>query len=1274
MLDITDCDIAELNDTDLRALVAMLVEATLRGRGIPTSAVTWGGDQNAPDGGVDVRVELEAGATTGGFIPRMSIGFQVKKPDMGPADINREMRPDGSLREAICNLADRSGAYIIASSGSKLSDAALARRRVAMRAAVADHANGSALAVDFYDRQRLATWARDFPGLCPWVLERVGRPIQGWRPFGDWAASGAGVAAGYIADDFARLFAGSAKAGGMETGVPILAGLQQMRAVVARPGSSLRLIGLSGVGKTRLVQALFEDAVGTASLDPSQAIYTDLAHHPDPTPTAVATYLKQRCARSIVIVDNCPAALHRQLTQLCSLPGSTVSVVTVEYDIRDDMPEATDVFRLQDASDDVVTKLVAVRCPWLSQVDAQTIGVFSGGNARVGLALAQTVLHGESLSGLSDDDLFSRLFSQRHANDKSLLASAEACALVYSFDGEIAGDGDCEMSRIAAVAGCTPALLHGHVAELERRGLVQRRGRWRAVLPHAMANRLAERALENFPLFQLNGKLVDRAPERLIESYSRRLGYLHKSRVAVGIVDGWLSASGLLGAHVGNLNRLGMAMFSNVAPVQPEAALQAVERVRDDALASSFFSTENLNRDEFVHLIRKVAFDADLFERCAELLVRFATAPDAAETEKDTRLLGIWRSLFSPFLSGTHAPVERRMQVLDSLLRSGCQRKHGLAVNALASALETFHFSSVDSFDFGAQPRDYGYHPEGAEEQKRWYSAGIQLATQVGASTAASAPAIRQMFADKIPGLWMHTATRDLIVTTVEKFSKGVFWVEGLLGVREAIWRMRDHPGEGINRLRDLERRLSPQSLAEEIHMHVIRDKDWLLDSENTPEAVMAATNRADAHAEHLGFRAAAEPVLFSKLLPDLIAAGSGRRWHFARGLARGAAELEGYWSKLVDAVSAIPTGANPTVLFGYLSGWNGIDPTAARAMVDQSISDPRLVELVPQLEIAIGFDELSIARLQRALDAGATARAFWSLSGGRLTDAIPSPDLSGFLNSLAAAEDGWPVAIDILAMRLGTDNGTQDDLGSLIDLGRTLLPRIDPPSQAHRRLDHDLSIVAAACLSGPEGEQAAFSVCTALGSAYAARAIAFHEFKEFLKAIFRTQPIVALNVFLGPSQSHTQQYPTILGQFSEVSGFFRSPIYDVGDDVILHWCNLDPAYNFPAGATSVPFSRTAPNGVGLVWTDLASAMLDRAPDPRAVLVSFVARFTPSAWSGSRAAITEANAELLIHLERSTNADLADLARSERQRLLDHCRRERICERERSRHDDERFE
>ena len=87
MFEITGDDIAALNDSDLRTLIGLLSEAEMRRRGLPTSAVTWGGNQTAKDGGLDVRVALPTGTAVAGFIPNAQTGFQVKKPAMPRAEI-----------------------------------------------------------------------------------------------------------------------------------------------------------------------------------------------------------------------------------------------------------------------------------------------------------------------------------------------------------------------------------------------------------------------------------------------------------------------------------------------------------------------------------------------------------------------------------------------------------------------------------------------------------------------------------------------------------------------------------------------------------------------------------------------------------------------------------------------------------------------------------------------------------------------------------------------------------------------------------------------------------------------------------------------------------------------------------------------------------------------------------------------------------------------------------------------------------------------------------
>jgi hypothetical protein len=573
MFDVTGQDISFLSDEDLRTLVGRLCEAELSRLGLPPLCATWGGNQNAVDGGVDVRVTLGESAPLGAAFARPKTVFQVKAEDMARGRILAEMKPYGTVRPSILELAAASGSYIIASSKGSVSDSALADRRRAMHDAVAGIANCDDLHLDFYDRDRLASWVRDHASIVTWVRERIGRPISGWRPYDDWAGSHEGLAGMYLTDDSLRIQGPTSKG----EGESIVQGMERLRRTLAAERGVVRLVGLSGVGKTRLVQALFDDRVGQFALAPDLAIYTNLSDNPSSQPIAVSTELVTRQRRQVLIVDNCTPDLHRRLAEVCTRTESRVSLLTVEYDVREDQPEGTDVFELQPSSDDLIEKLLQRRVTGLSQVNARSIATFATGNARVALALAHTVDRDESVASLKDAELFERLFRQRHESSSSLLLSAQACSLAYSFQGEDLGAGaEAELSRLAAVVGKDARTLYADVAELKRRDLVQQRGVWRALLPHAIANRLAAMALENISSQDFD-QLVGRASARLLKSISRRLGYLHTSPAVQSVVKRWLADDGLLG-RVEELNETERAMLNNVTPVDPTGAIEAIER------------------------------------------------------------------------------------------------------------------------------------------------------------------------------------------------------------------------------------------------------------------------------------------------------------------------------------------------------------------------------------------------------------------------------------------------------------------------------------------------------------------------------------------------------------------------------------------------------------------------------------------------------------------------------------------------------------------------
>jgi hypothetical protein len=264
MFEITPQDIAQLDDKQLRTLVGLLCEAELHKRGFSTASVTWGGDQNAKDGGLDVRVSLPPSNLIDGFIPRQSTGFQVKKQDMPPGAIAGEMSPNGQLRPVIRELADHEGAYIIVSSEGSTSESALANRRRAMGNAAQGLADQ--LTLDFYDRTRVATWVRGHAGLVVWVRRTIGKAIPGWEPFGAWSYPAGGAEAEYLLEKGVRIRPRPSQSG---VDFPAEEGLKKIRDILRTPRNVVRLVGLSGVGKTRFVQALFDNRIGDKALDPA---------------------------------------------------------------------------------------------------------------------------------------------------------------------------------------------------------------------------------------------------------------------------------------------------------------------------------------------------------------------------------------------------------------------------------------------------------------------------------------------------------------------------------------------------------------------------------------------------------------------------------------------------------------------------------------------------------------------------------------------------------------------------------------------------------------------------------------------------------------------------------------------------------------------------------------------------------------------------------------------------------------------------------------------
>ena len=540
VIDITKQQLSQLDGEDLRELVARLCQAELARVGAPLRAVRWSGADTAPDGGLDIDCKIESHPFNGNFVPRLRTGFQIKKSSMPAGKIAKEMSPQGHLRPILAELAKSDGCYIIVSLDDDPTENGrpLAARRHAMGEQIASLQHLGDLKTDFYGRHQLAQWLAQHPGVQLWVRQKLGIPLRGWKPFGRWTRTPPGDNDCLICNTGVSVVL----PGREPEKLGIKGGIEGIRQLVRSSGKAVRIVGLSGVGKTRIVQALFEANVGTNPLDRTLAVYADLGQEPDPSARDMLERLRAEGHQGIVVLDNCPPDTHNILAGFVA-GTPDLRLITVEYDIRDDRTESTAVVRIDAEGPEIVEALVRRRYPDLGQIDARRIAEFSGGNARLALALAAAVDDTESLSDFSDAELFDRLFHQRKGLNQQLLEAAEVLSLVYSFSVGDDQESVDELAVLASLVGQDRRTMYREAQTLVERQLVQKRGHWRAVLPSALSNSLASKALNAVLAEDILDALVGLPAPRLLISFGKRLGYLHEHEAAREIVRTWLAPS-----------------------------------------------------------------------------------------------------------------------------------------------------------------------------------------------------------------------------------------------------------------------------------------------------------------------------------------------------------------------------------------------------------------------------------------------------------------------------------------------------------------------------------------------------------------------------------------------------------------------------------------------------------------------------------------------------------------------------------------------------------
>lgn len=535
--------------------------------------------------------------------------------------------------------------------------------------------------------------------------------LEGWQHYDDWSNTKDKVEAEYLIDEDIKVIVPRDH---NKNEISMIDGLNSIREKLSTGGNSVRLVGLSGVGKTRFAQALFDERVGINSLDIKNVWYCDFGDSPNPQPQHFVEELIQKQQPYILIVDNCGQDTHGSLTK--KIQDTQIALLTIEYDVKDDLPESTEVYKLKPNSTEVIKQVIERHYPQINDLNARKIADFSGGNYRLALAVASNIERTDNLALLTSSELFERLFWQRGQRNDELYKVAQNFAFVYSFNLEDIGEENSELDYLSNFARIDSYDAIERIEELKNKDIVQQRGKWRAILPHVLANHLAKECISRKIVRQLD-EFIRNMPARLQISCIKRLSYLHDVPKVQELVKSWFSSSGWLGEKLLNdeYDAQDLVKVRLLAHLSEDQILQLLEQKHN--ADPSFLTRGNIHFVEISRLIRSLAYQPHNFKKAFDLLIYFAK--DEKEDERNNSIRDLVTSLFRLYTSETMADLEQKKKVLGQLKE--IPEYEPILLDCLAKALNFYEGGFlVREYSENSQASEYGYQPKTYGEIWSW--------------------------------------------------------------------------------------------------------------------------------------------------------------------------------------------------------------------------------------------------------------------------------------------------------------------------------------------------------------------------------------------------------------------------------------------------------------------------------------------------------------------------------------------------------------------------
>ncbi|HAC16525.1 MAG TPA: hypothetical protein DCE78_11365, partial [Bacteroidetes bacterium] len=418
-----------MNQTQLPELLKILLYSEAQLFKIPAACIHVPLQETIPDGGEDARIRWNTPQPEKtNWIPSHFTIFQSKAMDMGIKQCKKEFfqKKTSKLKPSIEEVLDANGAYILFFNRPCVPNSQkprIAKMREAVEEAGKLYAKSANIQI--YDSNKIATWTNSHLSAITAVKNWLGKVIlPGAITWQNWNDSNLNQNP-YFSDE-------------INEGI-----LQQLRSYFNERHAIARLVGLSGIGKSRLALETFRRPEKTNEQPDQETISRSVIYINAATsseiPNAIVQWGNQQIS-GIIIVDNCDLQLHDLLKLEIRHKSRNLSLLTIDNNPENENSNSdpNELFKkIEPVSDDVIKKITQHFYPSFNPEEISRVVEFSQGFPRIAMLIGEANLRGKSSIARLDDPALVRKLT-RLADENEATRVISSCSLFSHFG--ITGD------------------------------------------------------------------------------------------------------------------------------------------------------------------------------------------------------------------------------------------------------------------------------------------------------------------------------------------------------------------------------------------------------------------------------------------------------------------------------------------------------------------------------------------------------------------------------------------------------------------------------------------------------------------------------------------------------------------------------------------------------------------------------------------------------------------------------------------------------------------